>query len=67
MCVNEVTGEKMIAKGSIPDTVGGLKVDLVGHYAVAIMFSDNHSTGIYRFETLRALCPCCKVEEKDNG
>lgn len=30
----------------------------VGRYALSLRFSDGHGTGIYAFETLRALCPC---------
>jgi DUF971 family protein len=30
----------------------------VGNYAIAIGWSDGHSTGIYRFDFLRDLCPC---------
>jgi DUF971 family protein len=30
----------------------------VGNYAIQITFSDGHSTGIYSYEHLRALCPC---------
>jgi DUF971 family protein len=30
----------------------------VGNYAISLSFSDGHSTGIYRFEFLREICPC---------
>jgi DUF971 family protein len=30
----------------------------VGNYAVQISFSDGHSTGIYSYDHLRAICPC---------
>ena len=30
----------------------------VGNYALQIDFTDGHSTGIYSFEHLRAICPC---------
>lgn len=30
----------------------------VGNYAISIQWSDRHSTGIYRFDYLRRLCPC---------
>ncbi len=39
-----------------PVTVGA--VEPVGNYAISIAFSDGHSTGIYRFEFLREICPC---------
>ena len=30
----------------------------VGNYAIQFSFSDGHSTGIYSYEHLRAICPC---------
>ncbi len=30
----------------------------VGNYAVQIVFSDAHATGIFSFEYLREICPC---------
>ena len=41
----------------------------VGHYAFQFDFSDGHSTGIYSFEYLRAICPCadCRRGEAAAG
>jgi DUF971 family protein len=33
-------------------------VEGVGNYAVSLTWQDGHSTGIYSFRLLRALCPC---------
>ncbi|HUG43320.1 MAG TPA: DUF971 domain-containing protein [Acidobacteriota bacterium] len=33
-------------------------VSLVGNYAVSFRWNDGHSTGIYSFRLLRAICPC---------
>jgi DUF971 family protein len=33
-------------------------VEPVGNYALRIVWSDGHSTGIYSFEHLRRICPC---------
>lgn len=33
----------------------------VGAYALQFVWSDNHSTGLYTYEYLRSLCPCCKT------
>ena len=30
----------------------------VGNYAIEMFWRDGHSTGIYTFDYLRALCPC---------
>lgn len=32
----------------------------VGQYAIQISFSDGHSTGIYSYDLLRAICPCAE-------
>ncbi len=33
-------------------------VESVGNYAIRILWSDGHSTGIYSFDHLRKICPC---------
>jgi len=33
-------------------------IDGVGNYALSLNWADGHSTGIYSFRMLRALCPC---------
>jgi DUF971 family protein len=35
-----------------------VQIGVVGRYAVSIQWSDGHDTGIYSYQTLRALCPC---------
>ena len=34
------------------------EISPVGNYAIQFVWSDGHSTGIYTFDYLRALCPC---------
>jgi DUF971 family protein len=57
-CVDEWTGEKRIISGSISPGLTIKAVDIVGQYALNFTWSDGHNTGIYSFQTLRALCPC---------
>jgi len=52
-CVNELTGERMLDPGSVPDFLTHLDVRLVGNYALALRFSDGHETGIFPFRMLR--------------
>jgi len=33
-------------------------VEAVGKYAIRIAWNDGHSSGIYSFDHLRAICPC---------
>jgi DUF971 family protein len=39
-------------------------VEEVGSYAVRIFWNDGHSSGIYSFEHLRAICPCDECGER---
>jgi len=42
-----------------PPTAVSLEgIEPVGRYGLSFVWSDGHSTGIYRFDCLRALCPC---------
>jgi len=59
-CRNETTGVHILDPDSIPSDLKGVKVDLVGNYALHFSFSDHHDTGIYPFTLLRSICPCCK-------
>ena len=36
-----------------------LSAEPVGNYAIRINWSDGHNTGIYSWEHLRRICPCC--------
>lgn len=58
-CVDEVTGRRRLIARSVPDDVHPLKIESVGRYAITVSWSDSHRTGIYSFDLLRKLCPCC--------
>ena len=58
-CVDEMTGHVRLIASSIAETVRPVTIDLVGRYAISITWSDGHNTGIYTFERLKQLCPCC--------
>jgi DUF971 family protein len=47
-----------IVKAPARGQVTILRLAPVGAYAVQIVWSDGHDTGIYSFESLRASCPC---------
>jgi DUF971 family protein len=57
-CVDEWTGEERLDPSSVPADVRPLRTQPVGRYAIQIDWSDGHTTGIYPFDRLRALCPC---------
>ena len=53
-----MTGRKTLRDESVPQDVRAARITPVGRYAITILWSDGHDTGIYSFETLRRLCPC---------
>jgi len=52
-CVNEWTGEKILAESAVPDDLEFQNMSIVGRYALNFVFSDGHDTGIYSFNYLR--------------
>lgn len=56
VCVDERTGERVIKKEHVAESVRPTGVQPVGRYAVQINWSDGHSTGIYHFEKLLEIC-----------
>ncbi len=54
-CVDEFTHERRVDAASVPADVRVLNVQPVGNYAVRLVWSDGHNTGLYSFEMLRAL------------
>jgi len=63
-CIEEMTGKKLLDESKIPEDIRYEKIGLVGGYAISILWSDGHATGIYTFANLRKWCPCaqCKAE-----
>ena len=54
-CVDEWSGEPLLAVDAIPADVAPVGIESVGRYAIQINWSDGHNTGIYPFERLRTL------------
>ena len=57
-CVDEGSGKRTLAAAQVPLDLSIRGTTPVGRYALAFEFSDGHSTGIYSFDVLRALCEC---------
>ncbi len=45
-----------------PQPVRPEEIEPVGNYAISIAWSDQHATGIYRFDFLREICPRAEPE-----
>ncbi|UCD25664.1 MAG: DUF971 domain-containing protein [Gemmatimonadota bacterium] len=57
-CRDEMTGYPLLDPDTVPEDIVPLRISLVGAYAIKIDWSDGHSTGIYSFDALLAICPC---------
>lgn len=55
-CVDEWTGERTLQRESLPADVRPLEISPVGRYAIRILWSDGHGTGMYGFDRLHTLC-----------
>lgn len=52
-CVNEMTGQRTLRPEQVAADVKAVATTAVGRYALQIVWSDGHSTGLYGYETLR--------------
>ncbi len=55
LCVDEWTGQQILAPEDVADDVRPVRVEPTGRYAIQIDWSDGHTSGIYTFEYLRQL------------
>jgi len=62
----DLLGSVKILGQTIPDDIRPKEVSPVGRYAINIIWSDGHRTGIYTFDYLRGLCQCTEcLSQKD--
>lgn len=62
VCVEELTGRPLLDEKDVAEDVHPVSVSPVGRYAIRISWTDGHDTGIYSFDRLRMLCPCCQLQ-----
>ena len=55
LCVEEMSGRKLLDPQTIRADVSPRKIESVGNYAIQFDWSDGHNSGIYSFNDLRAL------------
>jgi len=55
LCVNELTGEKILRPESVRADIAPTKIVPLGNYALGIDWNDNHTSGIYPYKTLRQI------------
>jgi DUF971 family protein len=61
-CVDEMSHERVTGVTEVDSDVRVEDSIKVGQYAVQLLFSDLHATGIYTFSMLRHLCPCAECQ-----
>jgi ATP-binding protein involved in chromosome partitioning len=55
LCVEEMSGQPLLDPTKVRPDVAPVTLTSVGSYGLTIKWNDGHSTGIYSFESLRAL------------
>ncbi|HEX9507044.1 MAG TPA: P-loop NTPase [Myxococcales bacterium] len=55
LCVQEMSGKKMLDPKTVRTDVAPRTITSVGTYAITIAWNDGHGSGIYSFEHLRSL------------
>lgn len=55
-CVHEITGERIIRPEWIPDDIQPTDLSFAGNYALKVIWSDGHASGIFTWERLQGLC-----------
>ena len=55
-CIDEFTGERILDLNTIPDSIIPVEMSMSGNYALKIVWSDQHSTGLYTWEHLWNIC-----------
>ena len=63
-CVDEMTNNRIVDPATIPEDILITEMQLVGNYAVKIVWSGGHDTGLYTWKQLAQLCPCPECEQQ---
>ena len=54
-CINEFTGERMANPSAVPADIHPQEIRTVGNYALAVTWSDGHSTGLFPYAAIEQL------------
>jgi DUF971 family protein len=55
LCVDENSGDRLLDPKTVPEDISIESIQSVGRYAVGILWSDGHRTGIYPYDLLKRL------------
>ena len=51
-CIDEITGRRILNPDTVPADVAPVQMSFTGNYALKIVWSDGHSTGLYTWDQL---------------
>lgn len=54
-CIDEITGERILDPQSVPPDIAPTGLSFTGNYALKVVWSDGHSTGLYTWDLLAEL------------
>ena len=54
-CVDEISGVRILRPESVADNIQPIELGYSGNYALKIVWSDQHASGIYTWDRLRRL------------
>jgi ATP-binding protein involved in chromosome partitioning len=66
LCVEEMSGRKLLDPKTIRSDVSPRKIASIGNYAIQFDWSDGHNSGIYTFKDLRALGAHATIKSIEN-
>ena len=55
-CIHEITGERILKPEWIPDDIHPTELGYSGNYALRVVWSDGHASGIFTWERLYGIC-----------
>jgi Mrp family chromosome partitioning ATPase/DUF971 family protein len=55
LCINEMTGEKIIDEAKIRPDIAATQISPLGNYAIGVTWNDGHSSGIYPYKNIEKL------------
>ncbi len=61
-CIDEHTGQRILDPATVPDSIQPTGMSFVGSYAVKIVWTDSHATGLYTWEHLRQIAEQFRAE-----
>ena len=54
-CIDEFTQQQILDRDSVPEAIEPKDVSLTGNYALKILWSDTHDSGLFTWDHLRAI------------